>query len=146
MQIVHNYYQEMVIGRKWFVCWDACFWCCQFRFHFHRKQTISIIQPDYRSSSLTSVVCNQMEHVIAGYQRQIWHMCEWLYEGQRGFRPGYSCESQIVTVCQDVADSLGEVARIDAKEIGFSKAFYLVPYDRMLMKIAASGVDSRVVV
>jgi len=72
-------------------------------------------------------------------------MSEWLYEGQRGFRPGYSCESQIVTVCQDVADSLDEGARIDAIVIDFSKALYLVPCDRMRTKIAASGVDSRVV-
>lgn len=72
-------------------------------------------------------------------------MSEWLYEGQRGFRAGYSYVSQIVTVCQDVADSLDEGARIDAIVIEFSKALDLVPCDRMLTKIAASGVDSRVV-
>jgi hypothetical protein len=87
-----------------------------------------------------------MKHVIAGYLRQVWDMSEWLYEGQRGFRQGYSCKSQIVTVCQDVADSLDEDARIDAIVIDFSKAFCLVLYDRMLTKIAASGVDSRLVV
>jgi hypothetical protein len=86
-----------------------------------------------------------MEHVITGYLRQVWDMSEWLYEGQRGFRPGYSCENHIVTVCQDVADSLDDGARIDARVIDFSKTFYLVPYDRMLAKIAASGVDSSVV-
>jgi hypothetical protein len=37
-----------------------------------------------------------MEHVIAGYLRQILERSEWLYEGQLGFRPGYSCESQLV--------------------------------------------------
>jgi hypothetical protein len=86
-----------------------------------------------------------MEHVIAGYLRQVWDMDEWFYEGHRGFRPGYSCERQIVTVCLDVVDSLDEGARIDAIVIDFSKAFYLVPYDRMLTKIAVSGLDSRVV-
>jgi hypothetical protein len=35
--------------------------------------------------------------------------------------------------------------RIDAIVIDFSKAFDLVPHDRLLMKIANSGVDSRVV-
>jgi hypothetical protein len=35
--------------------------------------------------SLTSVVCNEMEHVIAGYLRQAWEMSWWLYEGQQGF-------------------------------------------------------------
>jgi len=49
-----------------------------------------------------------MEHVKAGYLRQVWGMSEWLYEGQHGFGAGYSCESQIVTVCQDITDYLNE--------------------------------------
>jgi len=86
-----------------------------------------------------------MEHVIASYLRQVWDKNEWLYEGQHGFRPGYSCESQVITVCQDIADSMDNGDRIDAIVIDFSKAFYLVPHDRLVMKIAISGVDSRVV-
>jgi len=68
-----------------------------------------------------------MEHIITGYLRQLWDRNEWLYEGQHGFRLGYSCESQIVTVCQDFTDSLDDGARIDTKIIDFSKAFSLVP-------------------
>jgi len=49
---------------------------------------------NYRPISLTSVVCKQMEHVIASYLRQMWDKNDWLYERQHGFRPGYSCESQ----------------------------------------------------
>jgi hypothetical protein len=48
--------------------------------------------------------------------------------------------------CQDITDSLDEGATIDAIIIDFSKAFDLVPYDRLLMIIASLGVDSRVVV
>jgi hypothetical protein len=80
-----------------------------------------------------------MEHVI------VWDTKDWLYEGQHGFRPGYSCESQVITVCQDIADSMDNGDRIDAIVIDFSKAFDLVPHDRLPMKIAISGVDSRVV-
>ena len=87
-----------------------------------------------------------MEHVIASYLRQVWAKNDWLYEGQHGFRPGYSCESQLITVCQDIADSLDNGDRIDAIIIDFSKAFDLVPHGRLLTKIANSGVDSRVVV
>ena len=68
-------------------------------------------------------------------------MSGWLYEGQHGFRPGYSCESHVVAVCQDIADSLNEVGKTDAKIIDFSKAFDLVPHDRLLTKIATNGVD-----
>ena len=75
----------------------------------------------YRSVSLTSAVCKQTEHVIAGYIRQVWEDWDWLYKGQHGFRPGYSCESQIITVCQDIPGSLNEAARLDAIIIDFSK-------------------------
>jgi len=101
---------------------------------------------NYKPVSLTSVVCKQMEHVIASYLRQVWDENDWLYEGQHGFRPGYSCESQVITVCQDIADPLDNGNKIDAIIVDFSKAFDLVPHRRLLTKIANSGVDSRVVV
>jgi hypothetical protein len=101
---------------------------------------------NYRPVSLTSVICKQVEHVIAGYMRQVWENTDWLYEGQHGFSPGYSCESRIITVCQDISDSLDEATRLDAVIIEFSKAFDLVPHDHLLKKIADSGVDPRVVV
>jgi hypothetical protein len=87
-----------------------------------------------------------MKHVIAGYLRQVWDKNDWLYDGQLGFRPGYCCESQVITVCQDIADSLDVGVSINAIIIYFSKAFDLFPHDRLLMKLAASGVDSRIVV
>jgi len=101
---------------------------------------------NYRPVSLTSVVCKQMERTIALYLRQVWEKNDWLYEGQRGFRPGYSCESQVITVCQDIADALDNGDRIDAIIVDFSKAFDLVPHGRLLVKIANSGVDARVAV
>ena len=72
-------------------------------FPIHKGVDRSLIT-NYRPVSLTSVVCKQMEHVIASYLRQVWNKNKWLYEGQHGFRPGYSCESQVITVCQDTAD------------------------------------------
>jgi len=35
---------------------------------------------NYKPISLTSVVYNQLEHVIAGYLRQVWDKNDWLYE------------------------------------------------------------------
>ena len=101
---------------------------------------------NYRPISLTSVVCKQLEHVIAEYLRQIWDKNDWLYKGQHGFRLGYSCESQVITLCQDIADSLDEGIGIDVIIIDFSKAFDLAPHDRLLTKLVALGVDLRVVV
>jgi len=30
--------------------------------------------------------------------RQVWDKNDWLYKGQHGFKPGYSCESQVIMV------------------------------------------------
>jgi hypothetical protein len=38
-----------------------------------------------------------MEHIKASYLRQVWDKNNWLYEEQHGFRPAYSCESQVIT-------------------------------------------------
>jgi hypothetical protein len=62
-----------------------------------------------------------MEHVIAGYLRKVWDKNDWLYEGEQGFRPGYSCESQVISVCQDMADSLEEGVGIVATIIDSSR-------------------------
>jgi len=63
----------------------------------HKGDDRSVVK-NCRPVSLTSVVCKQMEHVIAGYIRQVWEDRDWLYEGQHGFRPGYSCESQTISL------------------------------------------------
>jgi hypothetical protein len=77
---------------------------------------------NYRPVSLASAVCKQMEQAIAGYIRQVRENSAWLYEGQHGFRPGYSCESQTITVCQDISDSLNDGARLNVIVTDFSKA------------------------
>ena len=49
-------------------------------------------------------------------------------------------------MCQDTADCLCEGVGIDVIIIGFSYTFDLVPHDRLHMKLAALGVELRVVV
>jgi hypothetical protein len=74
----------------------------------------------------------------------VWDKNKLLYECQHGFKPGYSGESQIGTACQDIAITLNEGARADTIIIDISQAMDLVPDDRLLTKLAASGLDSRV--
>jgi hypothetical protein len=101
---------------------------------------------NYRPVSLTSVVCKQIKHVIAGYLTQVLEMCGWLYDGQHGFRPGHSCKSQVVTVCQDIADSLDKGVGAHVIITDFSKAFDLLPCNRLVTKMATTSVDLRAVV
>ncbi len=50
-----------------------------------------------------------------------WEIKKWLYDGQHGFRSGYSCESQVVTLFQDLADEIDAGASVDAVVIDFAK-------------------------
>ena len=99
---------------------------------------------NYRPVSLTSVVCKQMEHLISTYLRKHWNDLNWLHNCQHGFRGGYSCESQLVTVCQDLADGIDSNSQVDAVIIDFSRAFDVVPHDILLVKLQSPGVDFRV--
>ena len=60
-------------------------------FHIYKGGDRSVVG-NYIPVSLTSVVCKQVEHVTSGYLRQVRETRGWSYEGQHGFRPGYSCE------------------------------------------------------
>jgi hypothetical protein len=54
---------------------------------------------------------------------------------------------KVITVCQDLAYFLDDVVSVHAFiTFFFFKAFDLVYYDRLLTKLAASGVDSRAVI
>jgi len=91
-------------------------------FPIHKGGDRSIVK-NYRTVSLTSVVRKQMERVRADYIRQMLEERDWLCEGQHGFRPGYTRESQIITVCQDISESLNEAARLDSIIIDFFESF-----------------------
>jgi hypothetical protein len=99
---------------------------------------------NYRPVSWT-LVCKQIEHVIAGYIRQVWDNSAWLYEGQHGFRPGYSRESHNSYSLSGHIRFPGWRIQVRCDNNRLFEGF-LVPRDRLLKKIAASGVDSRVVV
>jgi hypothetical protein len=87
-----------------------------------------------------------MEHVIALYLGEIWDKKDWIFGGQQGFRPGFTYESQAITVCQVIAGSADNEDRTDAIKIDLYRALVLVPNDRLLRKIAPSGVNPRAVV
>jgi hypothetical protein len=65
----------------------------------------TIVVPVYKGDDHL-IVCRQMEHVKGSHLKKIVDKKDWLFEGQLGFRLGYSCESQLNRYCQDIADSL----------------------------------------
>ncbi|KAJ4440472.1 hypothetical protein ANN_08613 [Periplaneta americana] len=64
---------------------------------------------------------------------------------QHGFREGFSCDSQITSLVQYLAEEVDRGGRIDAVVIDFSKAFDLVPHDILIDKLSRLGIDKGVV-
>jgi hypothetical protein len=76
-----------------------------------------------------------MERVTVSYLRKVWDKEDWLFEGQRGFRPGYSCESQVIMVCQDTADSVDNGGKLDAIVIDLRRLSIWFPMIGSLRKL-----------
>ena len=81
------------------------------------KKSSKLQAVNYRSVSLT---CKLFEHII-------------LTDHQHGFRSGRSCENQLVTTFQDLAQMHNKKgSQIDIAILDLSKAFDMVPHDCLL--------------
>ena len=68
-----------------------------------------------------------------------------LTELQHGFRSGRSCETQLITTFQDIAESYDKKgSQIDIAVLYFSKAFDTVPHDGLLSKLKHYGIDNNI--
>ena len=100
---------------------------------------------NYRPISLTSIVSKIFERILSEYIRQILYNSGFLFSGQHGFRKGYSCESQLTSLVQDLEDSIDQGFETDALFLDMQKAFDLVPHDLLLEKLN-SVIDDKLVV
>ncbi|MEM7290621.1 MAG: reverse transcriptase family protein, partial [Pseudomonadota bacterium] len=95
---------------------------------------------NYRPISLTCLCSKIMEHII--HSNVIRHLEAnfILSEYQHGFRKNRSCESQLITTIQDLADGLNQGHQLDCILLDFSKAFDKVPHMRLLAKCNFYGI------
>ena len=64
---------------------------------------------------------------------------------QHGFRSGRSCETQLVTTFQDLAQMHNKKgSQIDIVVLDFSNAFDMVPHDGLLSKLKHYGIDEKI--
>ena len=66
-----------------------------------------------------------------------------LIDNQHGFRPGFSCQTQLISLMEDVSYALDNQLQTDFL-LDFSKAFDTVPHKRLLAKLQHYKIDNHV--
>ena len=97
---------------------------------------------NYRPISLTAVCCKVLEHII--YYHIMEHLSQYqvIHNYQHGFRQGYSAESQLITVTEDILYAIDHKLQTDVILLDFQKAFDTVPYQRLLSKLSSYGIQN----
>lgn len=90
---------------------------------------------NYRPISLTSIGSKITERVIGDYIKEVISSKKWMSESQHGFRKGYSCETQLLGLVNDVGRALDKGWAVDAVFIDFEKAFDKVPHGKLVEKV-----------
>ena len=94
----------------------------------------------YRPVSLTSLCCKLQEHIVVYNVLKHLERHNILTDCQHGFRAKRSCETQLLTLVHELANSLDKKQQVDMAILDFSKAFDRVPHQRLLRKIDHYGV------
>ena len=96
---------------------------------------------NYRPVSLTSIPCKLLEHIIFTSIMSHLEKNNILNDEQHGFRKGRSCETQLALTIDDLAKILDKQGQADVIIMDFSKAFDLVPHQRLLLKLRHFGIS-----
>ena len=63
---------------------------------------------------------------------------------EHGFRPGFSCQSQLISLIEDISHALDNQLQTDLIMLDFSKAFDTVAHKRLMAKLHHYRVDHQV--
>ena len=78
---------------------------------------------NYRPISLTSSCCKVLEHIIFHSIMDHIQPNNILIDNQHGFRSGFSCQTQLISLIEDVSYAMDNQLQTDLILLDFSKAF-----------------------
>ena len=97
---------------------------------------------NYRPISLTCILCKVMEHIIASNLVRHLDSNGLMFDLQHGFRERRSCETQLVSLIEDLARKTSQGKQTDLILLDFSKAFDKVNHSKLIMKLHSYGIRS----
>ena len=105
----------------------------------HKKGSRSL-KSNYRPISLTSLVCKIMEGIIK--DSIVTHLSRnnLLEPTQHGFTNRKSCLTNLLVFLESVTSDMDSNTPVDTIYLDFSKAFDLVPKERLLKKLEGHGI------
>ena len=106
----------------------------------HKKGKKELVE-NYRPISLTSLVVKTLERLIYNRVFAFVDSNNLLSNQQYGFRPVYSCTSQLILLFHTWDKNLDERSSTDVIFLDFEKAFDSVPHDRLLLKLNQYGIS-----
>ena len=95
---------------------------------------------NYRPVSLTSICCKLQEHILTSNILKHLDKNDILTDCQHGFRARRSCETQLLTLAEELVSGMHKGQQHDLIVLDFSKAFDRVPHERLLRKLDHYGV------
>lgn len=96
---------------------------------------------NYRPVSLTPIVCKILESIVKEEIENHLTAHNILSDQQFGFRPGRSCNSQLLSALDIWTNAINNGSDLDIILLDFSKAFDSVPHSRLLSKLANIGIS-----
>ena len=99
---------------------------------------------NYRPISLTCITVKVFEKIIKDHVLSHLLSNNLLSPYQHGFRPGHSCVTNLFTVLDTWTQALDDGIAVDNIYLDFAKAFDKVPHKRLLVKLAAYGINGKV--
>ena len=97
---------------------------------------------NYRPISLTCILCKVMEHIIASNLVRHLDSNGLMYDLQHGFRERRPCETQLVSLIEDLARKISQGKQTDLILLDFSKTFDKVNHSKLIMKLHSYGIRS----
>ena len=103
-------------------------------------------KPDnHRPVTLTSVVCKLLETLIRDHMVEFLVIHKLINTSKHGFLKARSYLTNLLCFLEEITKWVHDGSPVDVVNLDFQKAFDKVPYQRLLLKLKAHGIDNDVI-